>query len=306
MKRAVITGASGVVGMALIHKLVAQGIEVLVLCHKGSERNCRIPQHCLVKVKYCDLDQLAAFQNESGKSYDVFYHLAWEGTTGVARDDMFLQNRNVRYSLDAVGAAKRLGCHKFIGIGSQAEYGRVESLLAPDTPANPETGYGIGKLCAGQMTREYAHQLSMEHVWVRILSVYGPFDRGDSLVMSIMGSLYHGENPKCTKGEQEWDYLYSEDAAKAIWLLGDYGRDSHVYVLGSGRAYPLSYYIEEICEMVRPGSRPMLGALPYPPRQVMYLCADISALNKDTGFAPEITFQEGVRRTARWFEENYL
>ena len=209
MKRAIITGATGAIGTALIRDLLSNGIEVLVFCREGSKRNVRIPEHELVTRKYCALNELANVQNDTGKSYDVFYHFAWEGTTGPARNDMYLQNQNVRYALDAVATAKRFGCHTFVGAGSQAEYGRVEGLLKSDTPTFPEIGYGIGKLCAGQMTREYAHQLGIKHVWTRILSVYGPNDGTQSMVMSTINKLRNGEVPEFTKGEQLWDYLYS-------------------------------------------------------------------------------------------------
>ena len=223
MKRAIITGATGAVGTALIKELISHNIEVLVFCREGSKRNVQIPSHELVTIKYCALNELETVQNDTGKNYDVFYHFAWAGTTGAARNDMYLQNQNVRYALDAVAAAKRFGCQLFIGAGSQAEYGRVEGLLRPDTPTFPEMGYGIGKLCAGQMTREYAHQLGMEHIWVRILSVYGPNDGTQSMVMSTILKLKNGEVPEFTKGEQLWDYLYSGDAANAFRLLGEKG-----------------------------------------------------------------------------------
>ena len=162
MKRAILTGATGAVGIALIKELVSHDVEVLAFCREGSKRNAQIPKHKLVTKKYCSLSEMATVQNDTGKDYDCFYHFAWEGTTGTARNDMYLQNQNVKYALDAVAAAKRFGCHTFIGAGSQAEYGRVEGVLKPDTPTFPEMGYGIGKLCAGQMTREYAHQLGMK------------------------------------------------------------------------------------------------------------------------------------------------
>jgi len=209
MKRAVITGATGAIGSALINELISHNIEVLVFCREGSARNGVIPEHPLVTKKYCSLDQLADISNDTGKDYDVFYHFAWAGTTGTARNDMHLQNQNVRYSLDAVGAAKRFGCTTFIGAGAQAEYGRVEGLLTPQTPAFPENGYGIAKLCAGQMTRELAHQNGMKHIWMRILSVYGPNDGSQSMVMSTITKLQQGIVPQLTKGEQLWDDLYS-------------------------------------------------------------------------------------------------
>ena len=155
MKKAVITGATGVIGTALINELVKNEIEVLVFCRADSHRYDLIPTHKLIHKKCCSLQEMDTLSIENEESYDVFYHLAWEGTSGPMRDDMHLQNRNVKYALDAVGLAKKLGCKRFIGVGSQAEYGRVEGKLRPDTPVNPTMGYGIAKLTAGLMTKVF-------------------------------------------------------------------------------------------------------------------------------------------------------
>lgn len=228
MKRAVITGATGAIGMALINELIQNNIEVLVICREGSNRNNRIPKHPLVSVINCSLEALGNIQNSTSKKYDVFYHFAWNGTFGSSRNDMYLQNQNVKYALDAVNAAHIFGCHTFIGAGSQAEYGRVEGMLKAITPAFPENGYGIAKLCAGQMTREAAHQLGMKHIWTRILSVYGPYDGDKTMIMSTIDKLKTGITPQFTKGEQMWDYLYSGDAGRAFRLIGECGVDGKI------------------------------------------------------------------------------
>lgn len=300
MKRAIVTGATGAVGMALIKELITNNVEILVLCREGSVRNINIPVNPLVQTMYCDLTELSKIKNRTGKTYDVFYHFAWIGTTGAARNDMYLQNQNVRYALDAVGAAQRFGCHTFIGAGSQAEYGQAEGVLRPDTPTFPETGYGMAKLCAGQMTREYVHQLGMQHIWVRILSVYGPNDGAQSMVMSAINKLQKGEVPQFTKGEQMWDYLYSGDAGRGFRLIGEKGIDGRTYVLGSGKAQPLADYIKAIRDVVSPNGKIELGAIPYASKQVMYLQADISKLNKDTGFVPEMDFAMGIKKILEW------
>lgn len=299
MKKAIITGATGAVGTALIKELISHDVEVLVFCREGSKRNAQIPEHKLVTKKYCSLSELITVQNDTGKDFDCFYHFAWEGTTGAARNDMYLQNQNVKYALDAVAAAKRFGCHTFIGAGSQAEYGRVEGILKPDTPTFPEMGYGIGKLCAGQMTREYAHQLGIKHIWTRILSIYGPNDGAQSMVMSTINKLKNGEVPQFTKGEQMWDYLYSGDAAEAFRLLGERGADGKIYVLGSGTARPLAEYIKDIRNVVNPNAEINLGAIPYSERQVMHLQADVDELHNDTGWTAHTTFTEGIENILR-------
>lgn len=295
MQRVIITGATGAIGTALINVLLEQNIEVLVLCREDSVRNAKIPEHPLLTRKYCSLQQLSLLQNDTGKTYDIFYHFAWEGTIGSGRNDMYLQNANVHYALDAVKAAKEFGCHTFIGAGSQAEYGRFEGQLCPDTPTFPEMGYGYAKLCAGMMTRDYAHQLGLRHIWTRILSVYGPNDGSETMIMSTIRKLQAGITPEFTKGEQLWDYLYSEDAARAFYLLGEKGVDGKVYVLGSGDAKPLAEYIYEIRDLVAPEVEVKLGAIPYSQNQVMHLCANIDALRVDCGFEPEVCFGDGVK-----------
>lgn len=302
--KAVITGATGAIGMALIEELLRREIPTLVFCRADSARNSRIPDHPLLKKVNCSLSQMAEFQPDFNERYDVFYHFAWEGTTGEARNDMLLQNRNVRYTLDAVSLAERLGCHTFIGAGSQAEYGRVEGKLTPTTPAFPENGYGMAKLCASQMSRVACEQKGMRHVWARILSVYGPFDGDGSMVMSTIGKLARGEKPSFTAGEQVWDYLYSGDAANAFIALAEKGRHGAVYCLGSGDPRPLKDYILAIRDAVDPDAPLGLGEVPYAPKQVMYLCADISSLREDTGFVPAVTFEEGIRKTVRWFTDS--
>ncbi|MBE6555720.1 MAG: NAD(P)-dependent oxidoreductase [Ruminococcaceae bacterium] len=303
MKRAIISGATGAIGTALIRELIRNGVEVLILCRESSARKGRIPSDPQVSVKYCDLAGLATLENDTGKSYDAFFHFAWAGTAGPARNDTLLQSDNIRYALDAVAAAKRFGCEVFIGAGSQAEYGRVEGALKPHTPAFPETGYGIAKLCAGQLTRMAASQLGLRHIWVRVLSVYGPFDGENSMIVSTVRKMLAGEEPQFTKGEQLWDYLYSADAACAFRMIAEKGKDGAVYPLGGGKAEPLKNYILALRDAVDPKIELTFGGVPYAPNQVMHLCADIEAVTRDTGWVPTTPFAEGIAATVAWLKE---
>ena len=189
MKRAVITGPTGAIGMALITQCIREGWEVLAVCHRGSARISSIPVHPRVKILETELSELGQLEQVIEGRYDVFYHFAWEGTTGAARNDMPLQTRNIASALQAAELAAKLGCNTFVGAGSQAEYGRTEQLLSPETPVFPENGYGMAKLCAGQMSRIRCQELGIKHVWVRILSVYGPFDGPNTMVSATLRKL---------------------------------------------------------------------------------------------------------------------
>ncbi len=302
MKRVVVTGASGMIGATLIRQLVSLGVETLAIIRPNSEKRVNLPETELVKSVACDAADLGNFPLDQAQgSYDTFFHFAWAGPYGAARDDVYLQHANIRYTLDAVALAKNLGCTAFIGAGSQAEYGpKVGVKLAPDTPASPVTGYGIAKLDAGRLGKLYAGQLGIRFIWARILSVYGPMDNPYTLVMSTIWKLLSGKEVCFTKGEQQWDFLFSEDAAVAFRLMAEKGRDGATYCLGSGQTLMLREALECLGHMVDPGCRLHFGGLPYPPNQVMYLCADIDSLQKDTGFAPRISFEEGILRTIAW------
>lgn len=310
LNKAVITGATGTIGIALINECVRRNIEVIVLANPGSKRIDRIKQNDLVRVIFCGLDELCKeglaenITELAGSSIDAFFHLAWAGTFGSDRDNLELQQRNCEYALSAVRLAKDLGCHTFVGSGSQAEYGRVSGMLRDDTPCNPENGYGTYKLKCGEVTRDLCRQLGLVHVWPRILSIYGPYDRDETMIMSAARALIEGSSPRLTKGEQLWDYLYCEDAARALVMMAIKGVCGRIYPLGSGVARPLRDYVEMLRDAANPAVTLKFGEVPYSPKQVMHLQADISKLTADTGFLPEISFEEGIKRTVNWVSEN--
>ena len=298
IETAVVTGSTGVVGTALCNVLKAHGVHVYAFVRPESKRTKHLEKIEGVELIGCDVSQFVHMPKfASHLSVDAFFHLAWVKTTGSGRNDMETQIRNVQYTIDACRAAFSLNCKVFIGAGSQAEYGRVDHALAPDTPCFPENGYGMAKLCAGQMSRIECEKLGIDHIWPRILSVYGPYDGQHAMIPQVIRKLIVGEKPLLTAGEQIWDYLYAEDAADALYRLALYGKNSSIYPVGSGKARPLKEYIETIRDLVDPSLSLGFGEIPYSENQVMHLEADISALKRDTGFERHTDFQTGIRRT---------
>jgi nucleoside-diphosphate-sugar epimerase len=282
------------IGAALARYALDRGMDVLCIVRKDSARLENIPESEKVKIFFAGLDEYSGIDISGG--YDVFYHLAWDKTFVALRDDVDTQVSNIQYTLDAVRLAKRLGCKKFIGAGSQAEYGIVSEPLKPDTPVNPQSGYGIAKYTAGKLSRLFCAQLDMQFNWVRILSVFGPLDGAHTLIMYTINELKAGRSPEFTKCEQIWDYLYCDDAARALLAIGEKGVDGKTYPLGSGSGRKLSEYLESIRNIIAPDIALQFGKKDYYPHQPMYLCADISELTADTGWVPEISFEEGIRR----------
>ena len=278
MKQVIITGVTGPLGMALVNYLAQNRTQVVE----------------------CTLAEIQTLSGRLPHQYDVFFHLGWETASREITNDPFVQSRNIMYTLDAVRLAHDLGCKVFVGAGSQAEYGRPDGLLAADTPANPETSYGIAKYASGKLSRQLCETFGIRHCWCRILSIYGPFDRETTGAMYCIYSLLKGQKPSLTKADQMWDYIYSADCAKALYLIAEKGRHGAAYPVGSGQARPLREYFECIRDCINPSLPLGIGDKQYPNGQVMRLCADIAVLMKDTGFAPEYSFETGIRETIEW------
>lgn len=300
---AVVTGPTGTIGHALCRRLLAEGCTVYAVTHPGSKRADALPRDEHLHVLFCDAADYTALPEQLAEPVDAFFHLAWAHTIGAGRNDMPAQIANIACTVAAVRAAAQMGCCVFVGAGSQAEYGRVEGLLRSDTPTRPENGYGMAKLCAGQMSRLECERLGLDHVWPRVLSVYGPYDGPSTMIYSAIRTLLAGGCPALTEGIQQWDYLYADDAAEAFWRMAVHGRSGAVYPLGSGQALPLRRYMEQLRDAIDPALPLGLGQIPYGPRQVMHLQADLSALRQDTGFEPRTAFADGIRKTIEWIRK---
>ncbi|MGL6298029.1 MAG: NAD-dependent epimerase/dehydratase family protein [Methanobacteriaceae archaeon] len=323
MKKAVVTGATSMIGVALVDFLIKKGVKVLAISRPNSDKINNIPKSDLVEIWECDLSDLKYYNLDLNKfnnfksvnDFDTFFHFGWVGTSKNARDNPNVQCSNINYTLDAVKLAKDMGCSTFIGAGSQAEYGITSDNLSENTLINPRSSYGIAKYSAGKLSKILCDDLGIKHVWGRILSVYGPCDNDYTLIMLLIHYLINNEKSthnnnedngkfSTTNADQIWDYLYVDDCARAFFLMGENPIHGSVYPVGSGIPVCLRDSINSIKDIINPSCEIGFGDLEYSQNQVMNLCADIFKLTQDTGFKPEISFEEGIKRTLKWIKEN--
>lgn len=123
-KIAIVTGATSLIGVNLVPSLLEKGYQVYAVVRAGSVKKIPFPEQ-ISRIE-CNLSQIGDLP-EKVRTADVFFHLAWNGTRGAARNVKELQQANYRASLAACEAAKKIGCSCFVGAGSQAEYGVIDS-----------------------------------------------------------------------------------------------------------------------------------------------------------------------------------
>ena len=296
MKKILVTGASGFIGAATARQLLAEGYSVGLLLRKTS--NIKRIEDILdcVTVIYGDMGSVELSRDAIGEfSPDAIAHLAWSGVKGVDRNSP-KQMENVFASVALYRLAQEIGVRRFVGLGSQAEYGQYSRRIDESVQTKPTTTYGAAKLATYHLIDRMADVDGVSFAWLRVFSTYGPGDDPSWLIPYISMKLLAGERPALTSGEQIWDYLFVEDAAAAVVAV--LNSDAHgAFNLGSGQAYSLRRIITNIRDLIDPALELGFGEIPYRPDQVMHLEADISALVKSTGWKPVMPLEKGLSLT---------
>lgn len=301
MKTAIITGANGFVGGALVRELLAHEYKIYALDLEGCRNN--LPDDPRVVFLPCELANIAGLKDTLPQEhFDIFYHLAWAGSAGPARGDTALQLQNAQWTVDALRTAKDLGCPRFVCAGSIMEH---ETMAAAYTQGNrPGMGYiyGGGKLIAHVMCMSVAAQIGMDLIWPEITNAYGPGERSPRLVNTTIRKCIRGEAPQFTAGTQNYDFVYIDDVARAFRLIGENGKPFHEYLIGSSTARPLKEFLLEMREAIAPHLEFCFGDIPFTGIDLPRAAFDCSQTEADTGFRAEVSFAEGCRRTMDWWK----
>ena len=202
--------------------------------------------------------------------------------------------------------AKEADSQRWLGLGTSVEYGKYEIPITESLRPMPNTLYGISKYCTYLSAQKFSQLYGIDFIWLRPFWIYGPYDDPLRMIPSVTFALLRGEKPALTLGKQRWDYLYVEDAVEAIWQAAITPEAQGIFNLGSGEAYTIRSIVECIRDLIDPSLPLGFGEVPYRPNQIMHLQADVSRLKQATGWSPQVSLDEGLRRTVKWFRENQV
>jgi len=303
MKKAIVTGANGFVGTALCKELCKQGIQVIAVIRDKTEFIDKIKDLSSLSIVHSDLSQ---FRNLSSviedRDIDILYHLAWVGSAGPLRGDSDVQMNNVRYACDTVKACADMGVKRFVFASSIMEY-EIEATMATDATPGINTLYCSAKVAADYMTRTVAGGFGIDYIRAVISNIYGPGELSPRLVNTSLRKLLTGEHCAFSAGEQLYDFIYVDDAAKTFVAIGEKGKANKTYYIGSQVPKKLKEFLIEMKDQVDPSIEIGLGERPFNGVSLTYKEFDINAVKDDTGFVPEVLFDEGIRRTIAWLKE---
>jgi len=300
--KAIVTGASGFVGSAVVKELIKNDIEVL--CVDRTANSERLPKSPLVKEVILSIENIEELEKiVSQNEYDLFYHFAWVGSAGPLRKDEKIQTTNALWNVNCLRTAAKIGCKKFIGAGSIMEFEVHSAIYAQESKPGTPYIYGVGKVLAHELSKPIANEIGIDLVWAYITNAYGVGERSPRFINTTLRKIINNEKLEFTSGTQNYDFIYIDDVARAFYLLGIKGKANKGYVIGSGNAKPLREFILEMTNENAPNNPPHFGDVPFTGVNVPIDVFDTTPIREDCEFIPKISFAEGTRRTIEWLKE---
>lgn len=303
MKTAIVTGANGFIGSALVRELVRRNVTVYAVVKDINSDVREISNLPHVQIIYCDMDNLKRLAYTICKPTQeiyAFYHLAWSGSTGMARGDYACQLKNTIWTADAVHAASTLGCKRFVGIGTLAEYDVGAYVSLDHSTPNIVSTYGTAKIAAHYISKAECNSLGIEHLWAYLSNVYGPGNYTSNFINFAAKTMLSGMPANFTAGEQNYDFTYISDIAQGLFCVGEDGHRNCSYYIGSGKPAKLKEFIKILRDKIDPSIMLHLGAIPFNGISQPESTFDCSKLMHDTNYRPQVAFADGIKVTIEW------
>ena len=299
MKKAIITGSTGLVGIGLANKIMNSGVDVL--CLGSKERT----QEELVglfgrKVDYLalPLESFSQTQNQdklaewSANSDCTFYHLAWRGLAKLSDGSIEDQMRNAYYSAFAVQVAKQIGCQKFVNVGSTQESYYDYFLSRPDVTRYEygQSEYSIAKAASRDMCKIQAYLSKIDYIHVR-LSV--PLDftlKSGGFISNTLKTILSGSEYDPPVSKNAYDIVSLDDVAHSLFLLGKSGQNKADYYVGPSMPLLLTELFDYFSKLKRKKDITETNARITNSKKLPVHAFDNSLLQKHTGFSPSDSY----------------
>ncbi|MBQ3475978.1 GDP-mannose 4,6-dehydratase [Candidatus Saccharibacteria bacterium] len=315
MKTFLITGGAGFIGSTLTKRLLGEGEKIIVVDNFNNFYNPEIkkdnirpfldnPNFQVYQVDIRDKEGLEKVFAEN--KFDFIMHLAaMAGVRPSIENPMLYQDVNGMGTQNVLEMARKYGVKKLALASSSSVYGNCKEVpfredMIVDFAISP---YAATKKANEVMAHVYHKLFDMDIVMLRFFTVYGPKQRPDLAINKFTRMMLAGEEiPMFGDGSTSRDYTYVDDIIDGICrtfsYLGDHSDVYEIINLGSNNPISLKEMITTIGEVL--GIEPKIEQLPMQPGDVDRTYADITKASKLLGYAPSISFEDGVRKFIDW------
>jgi UDP-glucuronate 4-epimerase len=327
-----ITGAAGFIGFHVAQRLLSDGREVVGVDSINDYYDPKLKEARLDLLEgnrnftfvKLDLADRAASKSLFGQyRFPAVVHLAAQaGVRYSLQNPHAYTDANIEGFLNVLEGCRHNDCRHLLFASSSSVYGANTKLpfSVQDNVDHPISLYAASKKANELMAHAYSHLYRIPATGLRFFTVYGPWGRPDMAMFIFAKAIVSGQPIKLfNHGKMQRDFTYVDDVSQAVVRLLDRppqgqpdwnaGRPDpatstapwKIYNIGNSRPHELTYVISLLeKEFGRSAVREML---PMQPGDVEATYADVADLERDIGFRPATTIEDGIARFATWYRE---
>ncbi len=326
-KTILITGGAGFIGSHVVRRFIQQYpqyriVNLDALTYAGNLENLKdvedAPNYTFVKA---DITDAQAIQDVFQKYQpDGVIHLAAESHVdrSITDPNAFIQT-NVMGTANLLNAARSLWKDNFDGkrfyhVSTDEVYGSLgdEGFFLETTPYDPQSPYSASKAASDHLVRAYGNTYGLPFVLTNCSNNYGPNHFPEKLIPLCIHNIRQGKPlPVYGDGKYTRDWLFVKDHARAIDLVFHDGKNGETYNIGGFNEWQNIELIRLLCKQMdekmgnEPGtSEKLITFVRDRPGHDRRYAIDATKLNKELGWYPSVTFEEGLSETIDWYLDN--
>ena len=327
MKNILITGGAGFIGSHVVRRFVNQYPQCTIfnldaLTYAGNLENIAdiedAPNYRFVKGDITDETFINALFAEH--KFEGVLHLAAESHVDRSiTDPLSFVKTNVFGTMILLNAFKNLWQDDFSGkrfyhISTDEVYGSLgtEGLFLETTAYDPNSPYSASKASSDHFVRAYGETYGMPYVITNCSNNYGPNHFPEKLIPLFINNIIQNKPlPVYGDGKYTRDWLFVEDHARAIDLVFHKGNNHETYNIGGFNEYQNIDLVKLLCKLMdtklgrsEGTSEKLISYVKDRPGHDLRYAIDASKINSELGWAPSVTFEEGLDRTIDWYLAN--
>jgi len=311
MERALVTGGAGFIGSNLVHELVSQDLEVVVLddLFLGSKDNLSDVRNEIEFIEGSVLDREKVEKAVEG--CDTVFHQAARSSSPMHQDDPREGARvNIEGFINTVETSVDEGVEKVVYASTSSMYGSVEPPHREDMGEIPTNLYTASKMSRERYAECYSYNERIQTTGLRYFAVYGPRESSKgkyaNVVTQFLWKMMDNERPVIWgDGSQTRDFTFVEDIVKANILAAerDEALDGKHFNVGTGDDISFSQVVKKLNEALGKDIDPKHVENPRD-KYVRTTKADISRSKEMLSYSPDYSFEEGLEKTVEFYRNH--